>query len=55
MYRVDETGVINNYADMPKTYFAHFPTFYEQRAYLRQAGAALLLVATLIAIACGVS
>ncbi|MGK7913281.1 MAG: ssl1498 family light-harvesting-like protein [Synechococcus sp.] len=49
MYRFDENGVANNYADMPKAYVASYPTYWEQQAYLRQgAAAALLVVATLL-------
>ncbi len=55
MYRFDETGVTNNYADMPKAYVASYPTYWEQQAYLRQGAAAVLLVTTLLFTAFGVS
>ncbi len=55
MYRFDETGVTNNYADMPKAYVASYPTYWEQQAYLRQGAAAVLLVTTALLISFGVS
>ena len=55
MYRVDETGVTNNYADMPKAYVATYPTYNEQQAYLRQGAAAVLLITTVLLTAFGVS
>lgn len=55
MYRVDETGVMNNYADEPRVYLAHYPTFYEQQNYLRFGAAATFLVTLLMFVSWGVS
>ncbi|MEM8714325.1 MAG: ssl1498 family light-harvesting-like protein [Cyanobacteria bacterium P01_G01_bin.4] len=55
MYRVDETGDMNNYADEPKAYLAHYPSFYEQQNYLRQGAAATFLITLLLFVAWGVS
>ncbi|MEM9566735.1 MAG: ssl1498 family light-harvesting-like protein [Cyanobacteria bacterium P01_E01_bin.34] len=55
MYRFDENGVANNYADMPKAYVATYPTKAEQQAYALQAAAAVLLVLATVMTAFGVS
>ncbi|MGK7913232.1 MAG: ssl1498 family light-harvesting-like protein [Synechococcus sp.] len=55
MYRFDENGVANNYADMPKAYVATYPTKGEQQVYALQGAGAVLLVVTLILTAFGVS
>ncbi|WP_017326666.1 photosystem II assembly protein Psb34 [Synechococcus sp. PCC 7336] len=55
MYRVDETGVTNNYADMPAAYVATYPTKAEQQTYALQGAVAILLVTTLLLTAFGVS
>ena len=51
MYTVDETGVMNNYAVEPETYFAEYPSEEQQRRYMLQAGLATLLIATTFLIA----
>ena len=55
MYRVDETGVMNNYADMPSAYLALPPTYNEQVSYIRQAAIAATLVVSVFMVAFGVS
>ncbi|MEM9534299.1 MAG: ssl1498 family light-harvesting-like protein [Cyanobacteria bacterium P01_E01_bin.45] len=55
MYRFDENGVANNYADMPKAYVATYPTIEQQQSYALQGAGAVLLVVTLILTAFGVS
>ena len=55
MYRVDETGVMNNYADMPRAYVARFPGYNEQMAYIRQGTLGLSPIVTACLIAWGVS
>ena len=55
MYRVDETGVYNNYADETKPYLAWFPSYYEQLNYIRQGAVASLFVLSLVFVAWGVS
>ena len=55
MYRFDENGVANNYADLPKVYVASYPAPQEQQDYLWQGGVALLFVTSLLLTAFGVS
>ena len=55
MYRVDETGVYNNYADEPQPYLAWSPSYYEQLGYVRQGAVAFLFVLSLVLVAWGVS
>jgi hypothetical protein len=55
MYTVDETGVMNNYAVEPKTYFAAYPSVEQQRQYLFQGVLAVLLVSATILTALAVS
>jgi hypothetical protein len=55
MYTIDETGVMNNYAVEPETYFAVYPSVEQQRRYLVQGAVAVLLVATTLVTAFAVS
>ncbi|MEL7085465.1 MAG: ssl1498 family light-harvesting-like protein [Cyanobacteria bacterium P01_A01_bin.3] len=55
MYRFDENGVANNYADMPKAYVATYPTKAERQSYALQGAGAVLLVVALLLTAFGVS
>ena len=51
----NENGILNNYAPETETYYAEYPTQWEQNQYLKQAGFAVLLVSTLILVGFGVS
>ena len=55
MYRVDETGVINTYANEPATYLAWAPGYQEQMNYLRLGSLAFVFVSSVIATAFFVS
>lgn len=55
MYTVDETGVMNNYAVEPKTYFAVYPSVEQQRRYIFQGAAAILFVTATLLTALAVS
>lgn len=55
MYTVDETGVMNNYAVEPETYFAEYPSQEQQRRYMLQAAVSALLVTATFCIALAVS
>jgi hypothetical protein len=52
---VNEQGVLNNYANEPKLYYAESPNPQVQRQYALQGGFATLLVSTLILVAFSVS
>ncbi|MDZ8050540.1 MAG: photosystem II assembly protein Psb34 [Aulosira sp. ZfuVER01] len=52
---VNEDGVLNNYAIEPQISYAEYPTIWEQRKYLLQAGFATLLVTTLVLVGLSVS
>lgn len=43
-----ENGILNNYALEPRMYYATYPSFIEQRRYLRQGIVALTFISTLI-------
>ncbi|MCG9891606.1 MAG: ssl1498 family light-harvesting-like protein [Thermosynechococcaceae cyanobacterium MS004] len=55
MFTIDETGVMNNYAVEPEIYFATFPSVEQQRRYMLQGAAAILLVTATILTALAVS
>jgi hypothetical protein len=55
MYTTNETGVMNNYAVEPDMYFAVYPSVEEQRRYLFQGAAAVVLIATTLLTALAVS
>ena len=48
---VDETGVWNNYAAEPQMYLAEYPSEEQQKQYILQGGAAVLLISSLLTIA----
>ncbi|AFZ23584.1 hypothetical protein Cylst_1293 [Cylindrospermum stagnale PCC 7417] len=52
---VNEQGILNNYANEPKAYYAAYPSPEQQSRYVFQGAAALLFVAALVLIALGVS
>jgi hypothetical protein len=52
---INETGILNNYANEPKMYYAAYPNKEQQRSYALQAAYATLLVTTLVLVALGVS
>ncbi|YAF99271.1 MAG: photosystem II assembly protein Psb34 (plasmid) [Nodularia sp. CChRGM 3473] len=52
---VNEAGILNNYANEPKMYYAAYPNPEQQRQYAVQGAFATLLVTTLILVALGVS
>ncbi|MDZ8188338.1 MAG: ssl1498 family light-harvesting-like protein [Nostoc sp. ChiSLP02] len=52
---VNEDGVLNNYANEPKMYYADYPAIWEQRKYLVQGTFASLIVTTLVLVAFSVS
>lgn len=52
---INENGILNNYANEPKMYYANYPTPEQQRSYAWQGAYATLLVTTLILVALGVS
>lgn len=52
---VNENGILNNYANEPKMYYAQYPTNWEQRQYLLQGAFAILLITTLVLVAFSVS
>lgn len=51
----DERGILNNFAKEPKPYLAQVPSPSQQKRYLLQGVAAMLLVGGLFAIAVAVS
>ncbi|MBF2006857.1 photosystem II assembly protein Psb34 [Chlorogloeopsis fritschii PCC 9212] len=51
----DERGILNNYANEPKMYYAAYPSVEQQRRYAFQAGVAILFVTTIVLVALGVS
>jgi hypothetical protein len=55
MYRVDETGVLNNYATEPQIYFAEYPFPEQQLRYALQGAIAFLFVTACLFVAIGVS
>jgi hypothetical protein len=52
---INEAGILNNYANEPKVYYAQYPSQKQQRQYALQAAFATLLVTTLVLVALGVS
>ena len=52
---INESGLLNNYANEPQIYCATYPNEQEQRQYAVQGAFATLLVTTLILVALGVS
>ncbi len=52
---INESGILNNYANEPQMYYANYPNEQEQRQYAVQGAFATLLVTTLILVALGVS
>ncbi len=52
---INESGILNNYANEPQMYCATYPSQEEQRQYAVQGAFATLLVTTLILVAFGVS
>ena len=50
-----DNGVLNNYATEPEMTYAEYPSLYEQKRYLQQAGLATLLVSALVLISFVVS
>lgn len=50
-YTVDDEGLINNYAIQPDMYPAEYPTPKQQRRYILQGAAAIVLVALTVLIA----
>jgi hypothetical protein len=54
-YKVDDEGIINNYAIEPEEYRASYPAPYEQRRYLRQGAIAFVFIAFVIWVAFTVS
>jgi hypothetical protein len=54
-YRVDDGGIVNNYAVEPKMYKAEYPSPKQQRLYVFLGVAAILFVALAVWIAFGAS
>ncbi len=54
-YKVDEEGILNNYATEPKMYDAEYPSPKKQRRYIFLGAAAILFVALAVWIAFAVS
>ena len=52
---INESGILNNYANEPQIYCATYPSQEEQRQYAVQGAFATLLVTALILVAFGVS
>ncbi|UKO99111.1 photosystem II assembly protein Psb34 [Nostoc sp. UHCC 0870] len=52
---INEAGVLNNYANEPKMYYATYPNKEQQRQYALQGAFATLLVTTLVLVALGIS
>ncbi|WP_414542112.1 MULTISPECIES: photosystem II assembly protein Psb34 [Nostocaceae] len=52
---INEAGILNNYANEPKMYYASYPDQEEQRLYAVQGAFATLLVTTLVLVALSVS
>ncbi|EKU99146.1 hypothetical protein Lepto7375DRAFT_1161 [Leptolyngbya sp. PCC 7375] len=50
-YRVDDEGIVNNYALEPEVYEAKYPSPKQQRRYIVLGGAAVLFVALVLWIA----
>ena len=50
-YRVDDEGIVNNYALEPEVYEAKYPSPKQQRRYIVLGGAAILLVSLVVWIA----
>ncbi|MBW4619339.1 MAG: ssl1498 family light-harvesting-like protein [Cyanosarcina radialis HA8281-LM2] len=48
MYTTDETGLLNNYAIEPNTYYAEYPSPEQQRSYAVQGAIATLFVTLLM-------
>lgn len=55
MYTVDETGVMNCYANEPNMYLAEYPCPQQQQRYLFQGAVALLFVTLTVLTAIAVS
>ncbi|MFB2919929.1 MULTISPECIES: photosystem II assembly protein Psb34 [Aerosakkonema] len=54
-YTKEETGLLNNFAIEPKMYVADYPTKAQQRGYLFQGFAAIVLLAGVVLTAFAVS
>ncbi|MDB9304586.1 ssl1498 family light-harvesting-like protein [Nodularia spumigena CS-591/12] len=52
---INESGILNNYANEPKMYCANYPNKEEQRQYAVQGAFAILVVTTLILVTLSVS
>ncbi len=52
---VNEAGILNNYANEPKMYYAGYPNQEQQRQYAVQGAFATLIVTTLVLVALSVS
>jgi hypothetical protein len=52
---VNEDGVLNNYPNETKMYYAEYPAIWEQRKYVIQAVFASLIVTTLVLVGFSVS
>ena len=51
----NETGILNNYSNEPKLYYAEYPTKEQQSKYAFQGAVAVLFVTSVVLIALGVS
>jgi len=52
---INEEGILNNYANEPKMYYAAYPSTEEQRKYAFQGAIATLFITAIILVALGVS
>jgi hypothetical protein len=48
MYTTDETGLLNNYAIEPNTYYAEYPSVEQQRNYAIQGAIATAFITLLM-------
>lgn len=55
MYTTEDNGLLNNFAKEPKMYCADAPSSEQQRNYLLQGAAAILLLASVLVVAVSVS
>ncbi|MEA5553025.1 ssl1498 family light-harvesting-like protein [Anabaena cylindrica UHCC 0172] len=51
----NEEGILNNYANEPKLYYAEYPTKQQQNSYAFQGAVAVLFITSIVLIALGVS
>ena len=51
----NENGILNNYSNEPKLYYAEYPTKEQQNKYAFQGAVAVLFVTSVVLIALGVS